>query len=462
MMSSVRVFRLLGQFVAVPILSRLLAPADYGLMAIAMPFALFAMVLADAGIGMSLVRTPLNERKEWSTSFWLSVMLGIAIALIMAALAPLIAYLFHEPSLTAMIITLGFVVITQSIHVIPAAALQQDHRFKAIATADALGTAAGILTAVGMAYQHYGAWALIGQQLVFFMVRLSISWWYSPFRPQMLFDWHGVREHVLFGRNVLGNSLLNYFSRTFDNWVVGKVISATILGFYSMAFQFARLPTMLVTGPLQYVMYAQLARIKDNPAAIGRVFLLMVRLLATVLIPIMGMVAVAHNPIFRFILSDKWAYTGVIFMLIAPATTLQSIAAVGETVVYALGRTDIQLRTTFEFCVLWVIVLLVAITHGVLAAAAAYTICVFAYHFRYLKRVLPLLRFSLRDYFAIYPVALITTALAITIYRIGERSFATLQWQKIVLSAVLACATLAASMWIQRKTLRAGIQKLNF
>ena len=90
-MSSVNVLRILAQFIAVPILSRLLSPADYGIVAIAMPFILFAMMLADAGIGMSLVRTPPTEREEWSTCFWLTVLFGSILAMITAAFAPVAA-----------------------------------------------------------------------------------------------------------------------------------------------------------------------------------------------------------------------------------------------------------------------------------------------------------------------------------------------------------------------------------
>ena len=64
-----------------------------------MPFILFAMMLADAGIGMSLVRTPASDREEWSTCFWLTVMFGGILALATAAFAPLAARLFDEPSL---------------------------------------------------------------------------------------------------------------------------------------------------------------------------------------------------------------------------------------------------------------------------------------------------------------------------------------------------------------------------
>src|SRR5437588_11862345 len=98
-MSSVNVLRLLAQFVAVPILSRLLSPSDYGLVGIAMPFVLFAMMLADAGIGMSLIRTPATRRGEWSSCFWVSVLFGGALALGLGALGDVVAKVFAEPAL---------------------------------------------------------------------------------------------------------------------------------------------------------------------------------------------------------------------------------------------------------------------------------------------------------------------------------------------------------------------------
>ena len=75
-MSSVNLLRLLAQFLVVPALARFLSPTDYGMVGLAMPFTIFAMIIADAGVGLSLVRTPGSERRVWSTCFWLSAILG--------------------------------------------------------------------------------------------------------------------------------------------------------------------------------------------------------------------------------------------------------------------------------------------------------------------------------------------------------------------------------------------------
>lgn len=461
MMSSVRVVRMVAQFVAIPILSRLLTPEEYGLVAIAMPFAMFAMMIADAGIGMSLVRTPSSDRVAWSTSFWLTVMLGACLGLIIALLAPLAAYIFHEPALMPMIMALSFVVVAQATHLIPVAALQQAQRFHTIALVDVLSTAAGIVTAVTMAYGGCGAWALIGQQMALFAVRVSLMFWLSPFRPLRIFRWREVCEHVRFGRNVLGNALIIYFARSFDNWVVGKVLGSMLLGFYSMAFQFARLPLTIVAGPLQYVMYAQLAKVKDNKTALARAYLVATRILAIIIFPAMGMVAIAHTPVFELMLSEKWKQVGLLFMILAPACAIQTVMAISETVVYALGRSDIQLRSSAEYCALWILVLLVAVHFGLVASTVAFSLCVVTYQLRYLSLTLPLLGFTKREYYRTYRIPLAATALGMLAYTFLSPLLPESNWWHLCASGCIALISITAAALVQKNSLLTEIRQWN-
>lgn len=175
-MSSVNIFRILAQVLVLPILSRLLSPSDYGIVGIAMPFILFAMMLADAGIGMSLVRTPVSEREEWSTCFWLSVLLGLVLAIIVAGLAPLASSIYSEPSLSPIVMTLAVIVFLQAIFLIPRASQQQAHQFGIIAGSEIASVICGIGTAVVIALSGGGAWALVGQQLAFFVVRVGLCY----------------------------------------------------------------------------------------------------------------------------------------------------------------------------------------------------------------------------------------------------------------------------------------------
>lgn len=459
-MSVVRVIRLLAQFVAVPILARLLTPEEYGLVALAMPFALFAMMLADAGVGMSIVRTSLANREAWSSSFWLTVALGSLLAALMVLLAPLTAHVFDEPQLTPIVITLAFVVLAQAAHVIPISALQQAGRFKTIAFIDVSATALGIAVALIGAYGGYGAWALIGQQVAYFAVRVVLACLLSPFRPTRHFSWAAVREHAVFGRNVLGNSLLNYFARSFDQWVVGRVLGTAIVGFYSMAFLFARLPVLVLSGPLQYVMYTHLTRIKDNPAAIAHYYLTMTRLIATIILPAMGIVAVAHAPIFTLLLSDRWADAGTVFSLIALGSALQAVTSISETTLFALGHTLKQLRATAAFVVVWVLVLLTSVRLSVEAVALGFSAAVLIYQCFYVIAVLRTLQLRLIDYVRAIAIPAAVAACAMAAYHFVVPHLNLSLWVSAVIICALIAFAIGLSYLIQKTKIREAIVQL--
>jgi O-antigen/teichoic acid export membrane protein len=460
-MSSVTVMRMLAQFMAIPILARFLSPADYGLVGMAMPFVFFAMMIADAGIGMSLVRTDLNQRHEWSTCFWLSVMLGGVLAAIMLCSVPLAATMLKEPRLQPIAMALISVVVIQSVGSIPGAALQQQHKFMLIALVEIIATALSIAIAVVAATHGCGAWALVFQQVGFYGVRVVLTFWFSAFRPQLFFDLRRVTEHLLFGRDVLSSNLINFFTRSMDNLVIGKVLGAAPVGVYSMAFQFARLPNTLVSGPLQFVLYARLARVKNQQMLIRTTFLALTRILASLIFPSMGMVAAAYHPVFTLLLTTKWAAAGKLFMLVAPACAVQSATALCATIMLVLGRTDIRLRVVVESGIMWIVMLCAAVWFGIEWTGIAFDLSVVIYTPRLLMMTLPLIACPAGDY-----IRAITTPVIVTLGCIG--GFLSLQYAldfgdvaELALAAVFTVVGVAASALAQRRPLMSALGEVN-
>ncbi len=456
-MSSVSALRLLSQFLVIPILSRLLSPTDYGLMAIAMPFVLFTMMFADAGVGRSLVRTPSVEKDVWSTCFWLSIILGFFLGLIMIAVAPVAAAIFHEPELQPIIMSLSVVIFAQAVSTIPGAALQQHHKFKAIAAIEMAGLVTGIVVAIGVALAGGGAWALVGQQIAFYIVRGIMAFWCAPFMPLRVFSLKLVKEHLVFGRDIIGVAIVQLISRSADNLIIGKILGSAVVGVYSMAFQFARLPVILVTGPLQYVLYAQLAQIKHNVMAVSQVFLLLTRILAIVIFPVMGMAAVAHQPIFKWLLSEKWTMSGEIFMIAAGACALQTLTGLGGTIMMVLGRTEIQFKVTAEFAALWVVSLLIAVWYGLDVSTMTYNIVVLAYTPRLLMLLLPIIQCSMGKYLHTILTPAVIALVCILTYMLLNRSLELSQWPQILLSALLALIGVGISALVQKNQLATEI-----
>src|SRR5262252_2835317 len=95
-LSSVNVARLGLQLLILPILARILGPDAFGLLGLAMPFIFLAGMMCDAGMGNALVREPNPSWELESTVFWLSLGVGIALALMVCLLAPVAAAAFAQ------------------------------------------------------------------------------------------------------------------------------------------------------------------------------------------------------------------------------------------------------------------------------------------------------------------------------------------------------------------------------
>lgn len=453
-MSLVSLMRLLAQFVAVPVLSRILSPEEYGLVAMAMPFILFSMMLADAGIGASLVRTPQDSKPVWASFFWLTVMLGAALWALMTLAAPFAAQLLEEPRLTPLVSALAVVVFFQAIACVPSALLQKQQHFRRVAAIDIFVLIAGIIVAIWSARHGYGAWALVHQQLACYGLRMVLVFFYSGFRPEFMFARVQLREHFAFSRNVLSVNVVGFFTRSVDNVIIGKILGAASTGVYSMALQFARLPVMLISGPLNYVLYAKLSHVKDDRAAVCHTFMVITRVLASVIFPGMAMVAAAHKPIFELLLSAKWADSGVIFMLATPACATLSVTMLCGTIMLVLGRADIQLKTTYEFGLLWIITLLASAPYGVACAAMAFNFAVWAYTPRLILLVFPLMGASAAAYIRVLFIPVAIASLCVGSYFIIHRYVPMHDVWLIILAGFLACAGIAASLLVQLKALQ--------
>jgi O-antigen/teichoic acid export membrane protein len=461
-MSSVNVVRLSAQFFAIPILSRLLTQDEYGIMGMAMPFTVLAMTLVDGGICMSLVRTSSADWKAWSTCFWLTMLLGLGLGGLMLVLAPVAAQVLGEPRLEPIVMTLALVVFAQATVAIPGASLQQSQQFRLIAVTEIIPVLVGIVTAVIIALRGGGIWALVGQQLAFYAVRVALVLTFSSFRPRLVFDWSSAKEHVIFGRNLMGTNLLGFLTGSAANLVIGKALGSASVGIYAMGVQFASLPSILIAGPLQYVLYAQLAPIKNDTAAIRRAVLFLTRTLALVIFPVVGMIAVAHQSVFDLLLSSKWMAAGELFMIIAPICALQAVTMLLATVAAVVGRTDIQLRNSAEFGILWSAALLTSVWFGLSWVGVALNCAVLAYLPRVFRMALPLIGCSFRAYLNALVVPTILTLFCAGFLVGLEQYVAFGDWQQLGVVGTIAAAGIGICVFLQRRTLVSELSAIRF
>lgn len=454
LLSSVNILRLLVQFLSLPLLARLLSPEDYGVVAMAMPIVLFVMAFADSGLGGSLVRDKSADPTAWHSCFWLGSTLGMGLFLALAVLAPAVSQWMHEPQLAAVMASLASVILLQALTLVPGAALQQKGMFGRIAFAEVSGLFASVGVAIWAALHGMGVWALVLQQVVLYGVRLALTAIFSPYRPRIVFDWPSARGHVIFGWNLLAANVVGSASRTVESIIIGKARGATDLGIYGMAFQFARLPWMIVTGPLQYVLYPLVAGTQNDPSRLRAQVLLASKVLATLLLAPMALVGAASVPVFDVLLSEKWRESAYIFTLIIPAAAVMPVVGILGTFVLAIGRPEVQLRLTTQSSVIWLACLGIFVWFGLAAIALAYTVFTLAFAVWSLRIILPLLGCSFTDYAKAIGGQVILAVVAVAAYETITHVWPMNNLGAIGVAVAGAAACVLGSAWVQMKSVR--------
>ncbi len=358
---SARLFLAVSQVLVLPIVARYLTVDEFALIAMAMSLIVFCSVLSDAGLGRSLIRTPKYDHTEWVSVFWLLAMVGSALAIVIILAAPLWAAFFGQPDLVAIIIALSLVPLFQALAATPNAEIERRENYTGIAKVQTIATTLSLGTAVLLAVLGAGVWALVAQQLVLAGVRLIGIVYLSNFRPNFQFFPALVRPHLIFARDALIVSAIAAVKAQSAVMSIGKFNGEASLGLFAMSARFSKLPQFGLVGPASTVVYVRMAKAQRDPERLVEIYLSAMKLMATLLFPVLTMIAVAGTAIFTVLLSADWAEVAPIFALSIAGLTFEAIAVMLLSCIFrATNRTDLLVRLKIESTLLYVMMVLAA------------------------------------------------------------------------------------------------------
>jgi O-antigen/teichoic acid export membrane protein len=459
-LSAGRAVQTIAAFLALPLVARLLGPHEFGLVAVAMSFVVCTIFLSDAGLGQSLVKTPASEATTWSSAFWLTVMFGTGLTLLLVAVAFAAPVIFGEPRLTPIILGFAVVPLLVSGLAAPIADLQQRQRFRELAAIDVVSSILGLSSAIVLAFQGAGAWALVVQQIVFWVVKGALVVWRTRFRPRLVFSLTTLGEHARFARDAIGSTLVYFFGRQLDPLILARVLGATSTGLYTFATRVRDLPHQLVSSPVQNALYVRMVELRQDTDAIRDMLLILTTAVALLVFPAVAALAVASPAYFQLLLSHEWLGAAPIFTWLAPTAATQTILVPIYAMLLATGRTGLRLRLTAEPAVLWVVALPVAAGWGGEVVAVVFTAINLLYLPRALALSLPGIGLPIRRFLmALLPPTLAAAGICLVHLTIQAMMPMT-DLQEIALSIVELAIGYALLLLVCRQGLQVQIQTL--
>lgn len=359
--------------VVTAVLARKLAPADFGLIALTLLVVNLLAYFQDMGLSAALVQRDELENDHLSTTFWLNVGAGLILGLAGIGLSPLVAAIFREPRLATVLMVVMISMPINGLGWTSHALLQRRLAFGYIALTEWIATAVSGVVAIVLAVSGAGVWALVWQNissaLVLSFSRLALGQW----RPRFEVRIQRVRELFRFSSGAFGYFVVNHGMRNVDNAIIGAVLGATALGYYSLAYNLVLMPGMTICGLIGRVMFPALSSVQNDLVRFRRAYLRMARMVASITFPlIIGLGATA--PLFiRTVYGERWSPAIRIVQILIVVGFFEAIAFWGVAA-WALGKTQLTLVLAIGSLALMTIAFSVGVRWGLTGVSLAYVI----------------------------------------------------------------------------------------
>ncbi|MCL4274192.1 MAG: lipopolysaccharide biosynthesis protein [Anaerolineales bacterium] len=356
------------------ILARLLTREDFGLVAVAVIAINYLSVVKDLGLGRALIQRRQNIEEAASTVFTINAIIGFVLSLMVFLLAPVSAAYFEDPMVTPVLRWLGVSFAINALGSVHMNLLTRDLDYRRRLIPDFGNTLIKGVVSIGMAFSGFGVWSLVFGQIAGGLASVVLVWVVLPWRPRIFFDKTIAGQLMKFGASITGVDILFVFADNLSYLVVGKVFGMAALGVFSMAY---RLPEMLIIGNLWVmtgVIFPAFSSIQDKPDELRRGFLVSIRLVQLIVMPLCLGLFIAAEPIVMVVFGEQWLETIPLLRILAIFALVYSVGYHVGDVYKAIGRPDILLKLNVFSIFVSVPALLIGSLYGLTGIVWGYLI----------------------------------------------------------------------------------------
>ncbi|RPI14985.1 MAG: lipopolysaccharide biosynthesis protein [Lysobacterales bacterium] len=351
------------------ILARLLAPDDFGVLAMAMVSVAIIEVFSQSGVDLALLRAQSPTREHYDAAWTLEVIQGVVLAVLLFLSAPIAAGHFEDPRVTLVVQVLSLSALIggfQNIGVVEFRRqldFRKEFRFGVVRKFASFGVT--IIAAVLM--RSY--WALVVGQVFGRVVQVMISYRMSDFRPRLSVA--RIGEIWGFSQWLILSRFARLVNRQFDRWLVGTIGGAPAMGYYWVAQDLATAPSDEVIVPMSRAAFPVYSRLQDQPDALADAFGRMFATVSLLSFAIgVGLGAVAENLVL-VLLGEKWSPAIPLIPWLGWFGALYALTHTLDIFLVATGRQRMSALLTLGYAVVTVPVLLAVAQQGGVEGIAA-------------------------------------------------------------------------------------------
>jgi O-antigen/teichoic acid export membrane protein len=414
-------------FIVSVVIARILMPEEYGLIAMVLVFTNIAGTFVTAGIGQSLIQKKDADNLDFSSIFFLNIGLSILLYAIVFFAAPGVARFYNNEILTPIMRVLGITLMPAAINSVLGAYVARNMMFKRSFYSNLVGVLASGIVGIVMAYQGFGVWALVAQNIIVMYVNIIVLWFIVKWRPEWKFSGKRAARLFSFGWKIQLSGILTVFSSQLRNLVIGKLYSSVDLAYYQRGLTFPRLISNNLIVPISAVFFPVISQAQNDKIRLKELTRKYVRVTSYIVFPLMAGLAAAARPLVDVLLTAKWLPAVPFLQISCFSFAIIIIQMAIQDAINALGRSDIYLYMDLVRKVIGLSIVFMVMKQGVMAIALSVFIVAPISIFMVMEVSRRLIDYRYKEHFLDnFPLLFASLAMASVVYLVQLLGFSSL------------------------------------
>lgn len=347
------------------ILARLLLPAEFGLIAMLGIFMGLAATLINSGLTSSLIRSENLDEEDYSTVFYFNLVVSCILYALFVFIAPFIAAFYEQPVLTAVVRAYSVTFIINSFSAVQITRLNKILDFKTQMKVSIPSIIIGSGLGIAMAYSGFGVWSLVWSAIIQSLASTVQFWFYAKWKPLFIFNVKKFKYHFNYGVKLMFSGILDIIYTNAYTIIIGKFFAPAQVGFYNRAEALQMYPVGTINGIIARVAFPLFAAIQNDVERLKDVYMRFMQMVLFLVAPTLIFMAVLAEPLFRFLLTDKWLPAVPYFQILCFNGILYPLHSYNLQILMVLGRSDLFLRLEIAKKIIITLIILCSFPFGI-------------------------------------------------------------------------------------------------
>lgn len=289
------------------IIARVLEPSEFGLIGMLAIFTSIAQAILDSGFGSALIQKKDADETDASSIFFFNLIIGIILAILLAASAPFIAQFYNQPVLVNILRVLSLGLVINAFSLVQTTILTKNLEFKTQMKVNLIAAIGSGLIGIIMGVRGFGVWALVTQILTKKLFTAILLWLFNSWRPTFRISFQSLKSMFSFGSNMLFSSVIGTIFNNLYQTFIGRFFSAAELGFFTKATTIETSINHVTSTSLGKVMHPAMVPIQDDMKKLKQAYRKTMRMSLFLHLPMMVGLSLTSEPLILFLLTEKWA-----------------------------------------------------------------------------------------------------------------------------------------------------------